>query len=600
MKFVIAALLLFVGLPAALASADNRYCEAGDVPQFTGLKGPASAPATCFNTARANTPSPGKIWHLSSGASITNAYNAASCGDVIELQEQGVFTAFNLTAKHCDDNHWITIKTAGFASLPAEGTRITPCYAGVASLPGRSYPCSSPNNVMARIIFNITGDHIRLGTADHVRLLGLEMTIKAKVGIVYRFIDGGTSYKTIIEQCWLHGDSDAIGDEVNHGISTNLATYLAAIDSYFNDIKCIAAIGSCTDAQAIFGGVGSPGGAWGTYKFVNNFLEASGEGMLFGGGAATATPDAMEIRRNDFFKPQIWMPTSPKYDGGAKGHPLIVKNCFELKNGTHVFMEGNIFDGSWGGFTQFGNCVTVTPKDQSNLCPNCKVDNLVIRHSVIRDACQAFQISNTPSDSGGWASGGHHYSIYDVVAYGLLKSGWYRCPGYLNQVSTNTTATGNEELYNIYLDHITEYADNAISGLSTGLMFVGGPKNPKQSQVVFQNSVLPSLHFGIHNVGEGSTNQCAYSKSNVVLLQACWYPMIYTNNLFAGTGGGAWNSSTFPHNLVVMSQAAVGFTSIAGNNFQLLSSSPGYRKASDGTDIGANIPMINAYTAGVQ
>src|SRR5579864_38903 len=343
MKITLAVLLLLSALPAALASADNRYCAAGDVPEFTTIQGPASAPSTCFNTARINTRSPGKIWHLSSGANITSAYNAAGCGDVIELQAGGVFNAFTLAAKHCDDQHWITIKSAGFANLPPEGARVTPCYAGIASLPGRAYPCSTARNVMAKVLLKVTSDQIKLTNADHIRLLGLEITIKAGVGIVYRFVDGGTSYKTIIDQCWLHGDADSIGDEANHGVFTDLSTYLAAVDSYFNDFKCIASIGTCTDAQAIFGGIGSPGGAWGTYKFVNNFVEASGENVMFGGGPATAAPDGMEIRRNDFFKPEMWMPSSPNYDGGVKGHPLAVKNCFELKNGTHVFMEGNIF-----------------------------------------------------------------------------------------------------------------------------------------------------------------------------------------------------------------------------------------------------------------
>ena len=598
MKITLAALLLFSALPVALASADNRYCGVGDVPQFTGVEGPASAPTTCFNTARINTPSPGEIWRLSSGASITNVYKAAACGDIIELQAGGVFSAFTLTAKHCDDQHWITIETAGFASLPPEGARVTPCYAGIASLPGRAYSCSSPRNVMAKVLFNVTSDHITFNNADHIRLLGLEITIKAGVGIVFRFVDGGTSYKTIIDQCWLHGDSDAIGDEVNHGVFTNVATYLAAVDSYFNDFKCIFSVGTCTDAQAIYGGIGSPSGAWGTYKFVNNFVEASGEAMMFGGGPATSAPDGMEIRRNDFFKPQMWMPSSSKYDGGAKGHPLIVKNCIELKNGTHVFMEGNIFDGSWGGFSQVGNCITITPKNQSNQCPNCVVDNVVVRHSLIRNVCQAFQIANGPSDSGGWATGGNYYSIYDIVAYGLLNSGWYKCGGYLNQVNTNTTASTSEELYDIYLDHVTEYTNNGISGLNTGLMVMGGPISPKQSRVVVQNSILPSLQYGIHNVG-GTSNQCAYAKSNVALLRGCWYPLVYTNNLFAGNGGGAWNDTTYPHNLVVSGQSAIGYTDVAGGNLQLLSSSPGYKKATDGTDIGANIPLIDNYTAGV-
>jgi len=59
------------------------------------------------------------------------------------------------------------------------------------------------------------------------------------------------------------------------------------VDSFFTDFHCIAVTGSCTDAQAIAGGVGTDPG--GPYKIVNNFLEASGENILFGGGPATTT-----------------------------------------------------------------------------------------------------------------------------------------------------------------------------------------------------------------------------------------------------------------------------------------------------------------------
>ena len=60
------------------------------------------------------------------------------------------------------------------------------------------------------------------------------------------------------------------------------------VDSYFSDFHCVSTSGACTDAQAINGGTGSHVG--GPYKIVNNFLEASTEAILMGGGAATTTP----------------------------------------------------------------------------------------------------------------------------------------------------------------------------------------------------------------------------------------------------------------------------------------------------------------------
>ncbi|PYX23748.1 MAG: hypothetical protein DMG87_04895, partial [Acidobacteria bacterium] len=86
----------------------------------------------------------GQIHQVLAGQSLQTALNNAQCGDTIALQAGATFSgSFTLPAKACDDQHWITIRTSALASLPAEGTRITPCYAGVSSLPGRpSFHCS--------------------------------------------------------------------------------------------------------------------------------------------------------------------------------------------------------------------------------------------------------------------------------------------------------------------------------------------------------------------------------------------------------------------------------------------------------------------------
>jgi len=64
--------------------------------------------------------------------------------------------------------------------------------------------------------------------------------------------------------------------------------------------------------------------------------------------------------------------------GGLDGNPFIVKNLFELKNAQRVLFEGNVAEYTWGGFTQAGYALMLTPKNQagtdgSNLCPACVV-----------------------------------------------------------------------------------------------------------------------------------------------------------------------------------------------------------------------------------
>ena len=107
-------------------------------PNSTGFDGPAELPRIYIQSAVADTPSPGAITFVTAGSSFQQALNAARCGDTLQLQAGATFAgAFTFPAKPCDDQHWITIRTSSpNSALPPEGTRLTPCFAGVASLPG--------------------------------------------------------------------------------------------------------------------------------------------------------------------------------------------------------------------------------------------------------------------------------------------------------------------------------------------------------------------------------------------------------------------------------------------------------------------------------
>ena len=109
--------------------------------------GPAELPRVLVQNSLASTPSKGKTWTVPAGASPQQAINTASCGDTIYLQAGATYTTgLTLPAKPCDSQHWITIRTsAPDTALPTPGHRMTPCYAGVTSLPGRpSFNCSAP------------------------------------------------------------------------------------------------------------------------------------------------------------------------------------------------------------------------------------------------------------------------------------------------------------------------------------------------------------------------------------------------------------------------------------------------------------------------
>ena len=97
--------------------------------------GPAELPRMTVHSAIADTPAPGSVIAVNAGGDLQSALNNAQCGDVIELQAGATFSGkFIVPAKNCNINQWIWIRTsAADSALPAEGQRVTPCYAGIAS-----------------------------------------------------------------------------------------------------------------------------------------------------------------------------------------------------------------------------------------------------------------------------------------------------------------------------------------------------------------------------------------------------------------------------------------------------------------------------------
>ncbi len=316
--------------------------------------GPAELPRVYIQSALVDTPAPGSVVPVPAGGDLQAALDKASCGDTIELQAGATYTGvFTLPAKNCDDNHWIILRTsAPDSALPNEGTRVTPCYAGVPSLPGRPLlNCPSTANVLARLMMTATegpGPIQFASGANHYRLLGLEITRQRGGPVVYNLASvqsEGTMDHLVFDRVWMHGTAQ---EDTTRGIALGGSTYVSIVDSYFNDFHCVSRTGACTDAQAIIGGLGSH--PMGPYKIVNNFLEASAENLLFGGGAATVTPADIEIRRNHMFKPLTWMKGQPGYVGGTNGNPFVVKNLFELKNAQRVLIDGNTMENTWGVF----------------------------------------------------------------------------------------------------------------------------------------------------------------------------------------------------------------------------------------------------------
>lgn len=568
----------------------------------SNFDGPAELPRIFLKTELADTPSPGKVLTVKSGENLQNVLNSSSCGDTIKLEAGASFAGrFQLPKKACDDAHWIVIRTsAPDDALPAEGTRISPCYAGVASLPGRpDFHCALVKNQMARIVLagQGVGPILFADGANHYRFIGVEITREASPASVVALAspDGEVAADHIIfDRVWIHGTAQ---DETRRGLFLSGTTYMAVVDSFFSDFHCVARVGSCVDSQTISGASGDL--PMGPYKIVNNYLEAAGENILFGGSQATMTPADIEIRHNYLFKPIIWMSGQPGFVGGTTGSPFIVKNHFELKNAQRVLFEGNILENSWGGFSQTGFSILLTPKNQYNgpikgsICPLCRVTDITIRDCFITHVGSALQIADVLDDKAAAPStAGERYSIHDVVIDDIDGKKYGGFGAFMVLISDQPT------LKDVRIDHITAISPRVF--LNVGIF------RAHIQNFVFTNSLIGPVQREITSTGGGPEN-CAFepdSQGPAGVLKNCFDGSTFSNNAIVG-GISSWPKGNFtPKDL-----GAVGFSRDAKGlaAFRLCREKDATCKGpskytnagNDRKNIGADIDAIASATQGV-
>jgi len=590
---------LFLLLTGALATAppigENAYCEKGNQPHFGDKDGVAELPRTCYYTGLDGTPSPGKRISVDAKADLVSAIEGARCGDTLLLPAGAAYVVRELPAKKCDDGHYITIRTdTADSKLPPEGTRISPAWAGVPSLPGRpafAQPPGGAARLMAIIVARNAGG---VPVGDHVRFIGIEWTSE---GNINRLISSEHSDHVIFDRNYMH---PAEGAELGHGVGLiEGGHYIAVVNSYLSAFNCVARSGKCTDANAVGGGHSDE--PLGTFKVYNNFLESSGENILFGGAASSYYPTDIEIRRNHLFRPMIWKRGEPGYAPSPNGDPFIVNNNFELKSAVRVLFEANLLENTWGGFTQRGFSILLNARSQNSKCPVCRVNDITVRYCRVRNVAGVFQISNAPagkSSGGGIAADGGRYSIHDVVADNVHGEDYGGGGTFLLLGSTGPP------LHDVRMDHITSFQPGVLMnlinkdkpiqnfGITNSILSAGGPRPP------------------IASSGGGPANCAVRSQREGPegILKACFDPLYFDHNLLiVGSVRGGWPTG----NLIVSSTDDAGVRGLKDGVSSVpvlcLAKGPGCSNksagvgaASDHRDIGADVEGVEAAVAGVE
>jgi hypothetical protein len=592
------------------SGSDNRYCNAGDVPNFGAADGPASTPTACYQTDESSTPSPGTATQISIHSKLQTALDNARCGDTLVLQAGQTYSGFTLPAKNCDANHYITIRSSALGSgLPSEGIRATPCNAGVASLPGRpALNCASTGNGMARVAGGPKASQIIKTDpgANYYRLVGLEVAdtgANGAAGGYYDLIMLTSADHIIFDRCWIHGSP--IGEDIK-GVEFSGSSYIAVVDSYISDIHSKLS-GYGADSSAI-GSVTGPG----PVKIVNNFLEAAGENVLWGGGASSTNVADVEIRRNHMFKPLTWWVSSPTYFGTA----FEIKNLFESKTGVRQFVEGNIFENNWAA-AQKGTAILFSPKNQYGACPECAVHDIIFRYNIVRHSVNAIGMASVyattcPGEAGNgtgrchYLSGGLyglsiHDNLLDDINEYTYSPGSCCSDGFLFAINTDQPSNWPHD---IRFEHNTGFP----VGWGVGYVIIDG-KPQVIANFSFDNNLMTTGNNGFNEMLPGhhlpgcGTNASGMSGTLTGCMGNTWTA---AGNIFANSS--MLKSPKFPGaplpsgNFEAPTSDALGFVNFNngnGGDYHLIPTSPLRNTSLDGKDPGADIDGLQTATAGV-
>lgn len=195
-----------------------------------------------------------------------------------------------------------------------------------------------------------------------------------------------------------------------------------------------------------------------------------------------------------------------------------MKNLLEFKNAQRVLAEGNIMENSWGGFSQNGFAIVLTPKNQSKLCPKCLVTDITVRLNKISHMGSALQIANVLDTGGLGALDRQRYSFHDLT-FDDINPVKYRGSG---QVALIMTIAGTALLKNLSINHITAFPP------SNALM-IGDTAGTKIPNLTFHNSLITAGLYPVWSSGGGSAN-CSYYNEPITTFNACFSPYSFSHN----------------------------------------------------------------------
>jgi hypothetical protein len=475
---------------------------------------------------------------LGPSGNLQAALDAAKAGDRIVLPCGAMYRG-NFVLRGNVGAGWRELSSS--CELPAEGTRI------------------SPSTPFARIVSPNGSAAITVAPgATRWRLVGLRVSTEPTVSSSNALIELGNGNAAsnaelprniILDRVYVHGWPT---QWVHRCIGLN-ADSTSIIDSYVSE--CHADI----DSQAICGW-----NANGPNKISNNYLEASGEVVCSGGAdprIPNLVPSDWEITRNHITRPMAW-----------KGGKWLIKNLIEFKNGRRILIDGNVIENSWP-HGQLGWAFVLWSVNQQGHCPWCITSDVTIRNNLIRNIASGFELTDKYNETPSPAM--TRIAIINNVVIGLASplvgDGGY---GFLVQnkvdwvrIEHNTMfkPSGPVWMWPAYAAPVNNINRNNLTGSAANQVSIQGPFTSVASGVsVFERNVIALFD-----------NYAKY------LPPGNFFPTSFDAIGFVGGAAAASNAAATIDDLA------------------LKPASPYKGKATDGTDIGADVAKVKAAIAGV-
>lgn len=692
---------------------DNTYCN----PNGTWI-GPttdrvAALPTACNYTAIAATPASGPTKTVcASGCDFTTvnaALTASSCGWIIQIKaksgsSQATYSGFTLPVKCTTSANWIWIETdqINATGMAAPGTRITPAWVGIGSLPGRpayAQPSNGAGIFLPKILCSSSNCIDRTSGAKFYRIIGLEITSIA--GTTIADLTRTTNTDNIIwDRVLIHGGNSSTGqsrDNVTRAFDWQQSTHQSLIDSWCYDIHTAGPGSQCFN----LGGISSV--TEGPFKVVNNFLEAADSFSGIGGGGvgnSTLVPCCIELRRNHIYKPVFWKANDATYFGTK----FTIKNGIDWKNVQKSLIEGNIVEFSWGQqsdqpgplgewgaknqssstsgtATSSGNTltaktgafpasvvspncanpshcvikfngvkyqaqtridsthVTVAPAPPTTstaaaftayapgLNPNAQVSDITIRYNIFRHGSRCLEMFSAGSDANDIGKFTGRFSVHDNVCDDIDGGHWNlsggACCAWSIGLYVDNEFPSPNYMDQLWFDHNTFIIHQSSGSVGSGPSLGFGSQTKSTGWIghlKFTNNLSPAgLGRSLNGVCTGTSTalgnlECWDAINGVAQNTYCMdHNGLVTTTL--GTISGTANNPPYPGagqspgcgflatgNTLLGSYALAEFVNLnngSGGDYHLQVTSPFHNAGSDGKDLGADIDLVNKFTAGV-